>query len=216
MQQQQTPLDIFGLAAIDPVGALAIASCGADIQSYGGRVELTAANLNQVIPVTFQQIPMAGYVEDFTYDLEMPNFAPGNILAGQQIQAQALRPGVDLKIQVNQGWGPMNYVMNSELERIQQLIRCVNGYDGACCNWLRGKFVWTWQSFAMLAVLRRQLAEGEDPYILTFSAKIRTTTAEAMTLNQRYNRVSALDELGQLGSLNAHQVGVLKRRFEAR
>lgn len=204
--------DIFGLALIDPVGAALACRCGADVQSYGGQVELTSASLNQAVPVTFQQIPFPGYIEEATYDLEMPEYAPGNILGPQAEAFRAQRPGVDLKIQVNQGWGPANYVMNSEFQPIQHLILNAQHPARNCCDWLKGKYVWQWQSLAMLAILRRTLQQGEDPYILTFSIKVRTVGPQGVLFAQSLQtHDQAIDALE--GYLEPHQLAEVRKRF---
>lgn len=204
--------DIFGLALIDPASAALACRCGADIQSYGGRVELTSASLNQAVPVTFQQIPFPGYIVEATYDMEMPGYAPGNILAPISLDALAKRPGVDLKIQVNQGWGPANYVMNSEFEPVQHLILNAQHPARNCCDWLKGKYVWQWQSFAMLAILRRALQEGEDPMILSFSLKIQTVGPQGMMFLQNMRSMDeAIDALE--GYITPHEMAEVRKRF---
>lgn len=164
--------ELIRLGNLDPRLAYGLALCGSDEQSFGGSVELTGASLNVPTPITFQQIPNNCYIRDFTYDLFMPNYGGGNLLAPQAAHFLALHPGVDLKIQINQGWGPLNQVLNQDFQPIQHLVRNTAAPSPSCCDWLKGKFVWAWQSFTAAVLLKRALTEGESPYIITFGLKV--------------------------------------------
>lgn len=167
--------EVVRLGHLDPRLAFGLAQCGSDEQSFGGEVNLTNAEINRPVPITFQQIPNNCFIRDFTYDVEFPNLAPGNLLGPTAAAALALRPGVDLKIQINQGWGPLNQVLNQDFQPIQHLVRNANSLSTlGCCQWLRGKFVWAWQSFTSSVILKRTLAEGENPMRLTFGLKVVT------------------------------------------
>jgi len=165
--------EIYRQAQLDPRIAYGLALTGNDTQSYGGEVELSNDAVNRPIPVTFQQVPANCWIDDFTFDWEMYNYSPGNLLAPLSAGAVAERPGVDLKIQINQGLGPANQVLNQDFQPIQHLVRNAAVPDGKCCDWLVGKYVWAWQSFTMAALLKRTLSEGESPARLTFGLKCK-------------------------------------------
>ena len=164
--------EIVRLGNLDPRLAFGLAQCGSDVHSYSGEVNLTSAQVNQPVPITFQQVPANCYINDFTFDVETALLAPGSLLRGQQQYYNALKPGVDLKLQINQGWGPLNQVLNVDFQPIQHLVRNPAAPSPDCCDWLRGKFVWAWQSFTSSVMLKRALAQGEDPYRVTFGLKV--------------------------------------------
>lgn len=165
--------EVVRLGHLDPRLAYGLAQCGSDEQSFGGEVLLTNAEINRPVPITFQQIPNNCFIRDFTYDAEFPNLAPGNLLGPQAGNFKALRPGVDLKIQINQGWGPLNQVLNQDFQPIQHLVRNAQAPSNlGCCEWLRGKYVWAWQSFTSSVILKTTLEQGFDPMRLTFGLKV--------------------------------------------
>ena len=147
-------------------------ACAMAEESFSGQASLTNADLNVNRAVTMQQIPNNCFITDATYDVETPLLAPGSLQRAQQQHYNALHPGVDLKIQISQGWGPSNHVLNVEFQGIQHLIRNPAA-STPCCDWLRGKYVWAWQNFGMAVVLKRTLATGEDPYIVSFGLKVK-------------------------------------------
>jgi hypothetical protein len=175
--------------------AYGLASCGSDVQSYGGVVALTAASVNVPTPITFQQIPTGCYVEDFTFDVETPNLAPGSILRGQQQHYNALHPGVDMKIQINQGLGPLNQVLNSAFQPLQHLVRNTAAPSPTCCDWLKGKYFWAWQSVTAEVLLKRTLTAGEDPYKISFGLKVNVIDRNIAQITWD----EAVSGLGKLG-----------------
>lgn len=205
--------EIVRLGSLDPRLAFGLAQCGNDEQAYGGSVELTNANINVPTPITFEQIPNNCYISDFTYDVEMPNYNPGNILAPQAVHFNALHPSLEMKIQINQGWGPVNHVLNQSFRPIQHLVRNTAAPSPTCCDWLKGKFIWAWQSFTSSVLLKRTLSEGEAPYIVTFGLKVHLLPQHPA----QYSVEDAIAGLAGMGfSYEAEQVKRIRERLGAR
>lgn len=192
------------IALEDPIRAYAVAQCGQAQQTVSGSITLTAADLGNPRSVQLDQIPAFSWLDDFTYDVDAPLFAPGNIARWDALDKMARRPGVQARAAISQGFGPRNHLVGLDYQPLQQLLRNPNIPGGGCCDWIRGIFLDAYQALQLQVLLSRTLGAGEDPLVLTFTMKISTVGFNPYVQSARWaytNEAAAIAGLGALGVL---------------
>jgi hypothetical protein len=164
--------DFAIIAARDPRLAWGIATGqGKQLQVFSGFVTFVDGTVDKFQGVNFEQIPEMVYVSDFSYEVETPNANQGSIFQGQQQLSNAKVPNIHLRLQVSQGNGPSNYVVNTQDMPIQQIARHATSAEGGICSWANGWLLHSWQSLQARCTLKRTYLPGELPVTVTFALR---------------------------------------------
>lgn len=190
------------IAVDDPVRAIAVAQCGQAQQTVSGRITLTSADLGNPRSLQLDQIPAYSWLDDLSYDIDAPNFAPGNLGRWDALDKMARRPGIDARIAISQGFGPRNHLVGLDFQPIQQLLRGPQASESVgCCDWLKGIFIHAYQALQMQVQLTRPLAGQDEPLVLSVTMKIATVGINPYVAGPQWGITSEADAISGLGKL---------------
>lgn len=126
-------------------------------------------------------------VTSVVYDVERPDYAVGSIDKPFADQQNSLRPGIDIRLNVEGGFGTEQYAVNIRAAPIQNLLSQAQTNGPLRRIFAQGFCLTMNQTIYAEAYLTRELAEGETPYLLRL-------TVHGIRLGcQGYNGLSSKD-----------------------
>lgn len=156
-----------------------------------------------------EQVTEDLFVTGVVYDVERPNFAAGSIDKPFSDQQNALRPGINVRVRVDGGFGTEQYPVNVAALPIQNALS-QSQQDGPLKYIFARGFCLTYnQQIDFEAYLTRTLGETEIPYVLNVAVHGIKLGCKAMG---GLNREEALQLLAKNYGLDLSQARVQLNR----